>query len=61
MTFINRSPDMAAMHQDSSENRDTIQEKLMEVFGVNTKTIYTFRVLKYIAVFRIAYLLRKKS
>lgn len=32
--YILRSPDMAAMHQDTSENRDTIQEKLMEIFGI---------------------------
>ncbi|XP_071694853.1 probable hexokinase-like 2 protein [Rutidosis leptorrhynchoides] len=32
--YILRSPDMAAMHQDTSENRDAIQEKLMQVFGI---------------------------
>ncbi|XP_023748026.1 probable hexokinase-like 2 protein [Lactuca sativa] len=29
-----RSPDMAAMHQDTSENRDAVHEKLLEVFGI---------------------------
>ncbi|GKF83536.1 probable hexokinase-like 2 protein, partial [Tanacetum coccineum] len=33
------SPDMAAMHQDSSENRDTVQEKLMEVFGITNTSL----------------------
>nr|XP_043608489.1 probable hexokinase-like 2 protein [Erigeron canadensis] len=37
--YILRSPDMAAMHQDTSENRDTIQEKLMEVFGITYTTL----------------------
>ncbi|KAL8200511.1 hypothetical protein R6Q57_011850 [Mikania cordata] len=32
--YILRSPDMAAMHQDTSENREAVQEKLMEVFGI---------------------------
>ncbi|CAI9263841.1 unnamed protein product [Lactuca saligna] len=29
-----RSPDMAAMHQDTSENRDAVHEKLLEIFGI---------------------------
>ncbi|XP_024974904.1 probable hexokinase-like 2 protein [Cynara cardunculus var. scolymus] len=33
-----RSPDMAAMHQDTTENRDTVQEKLLEVFGIASST-----------------------
>ncbi|PWA67616.1 hexokinase-like 3 [Artemisia annua] len=37
--YIFRSPDMAAMHQDSSENRDTVQEKLMEVFGITNTSL----------------------
>lgn len=31
-----RSPDMAAMHQDTSEDREVVSEKLKEVFGVRT-------------------------
>lgn len=30
-----RSPDMAAMHQDISEDRDIVNKKLKEVFGVS--------------------------
>nr|GEV23283.1 probable hexokinase-like 2 protein [Tanacetum cinerariifolium] len=37
--YILRSPDMAAMHQDSSENRDTVQEKLIEVFGITNASL----------------------
>lgn len=38
---------MAAMHQDTSENRDAVQEKLMEVFGVKSETINTTRKLTF--------------
>ncbi|MFS8033075.1 putative hexokinase, ATPase, nucleotide binding domain-containing protein [Helianthus anomalus] len=37
--YILRSPDMAAMHQDTSENRDAVQEKLMEVFGIASTSL----------------------
>ncbi|XP_076919951.1 putative hexokinase-like 2 protein [Bidens hawaiensis] len=37
--YILRSPDMAAMHQDTSENHDAVQEKLMEVFGIAHTTL----------------------
>ena len=30
----NRSPDMAAMHQDTSEDHEVVHEKLMEIFRV---------------------------
>ncbi|KAI3502969.1 hypothetical protein L1887_31401 [Cichorium endivia] len=32
--YLLRSPDMAAMHQDTSENRDAVHEKLFEIFGI---------------------------
>lgn len=31
---IGRSPDMAVMHQDTSEDYEIIDEKLTEIFGV---------------------------
>lgn len=34
---------MAAMHQDTSENRDAVQEKLLAVFGVKTETRSNFK------------------
>lgn len=33
---MNRSPDMAAMHQDTSEDHEVVDEKLKEIFGVRT-------------------------
>ncbi|KAJ6288256.1 hypothetical protein OIU76_024282 [Salix suchowensis] len=33
-----RSPDMAAMHQDTSEDRDVVGEKLKEIFGITNST-----------------------
>ncbi|XP_004289383.1 PREDICTED: probable hexokinase-like 2 protein [Fragaria vesca subsp. vesca] len=32
------SPDMAAMHQDTSDNREVVGEKLKEVFGITKST-----------------------
>ncbi|RDX70365.1 putative hexokinase-like 2 protein, partial [Mucuna pruriens] len=34
--YLLRSPDMAAMHQDTSEDREIVSEKLGEVFGINS-------------------------
>lgn len=31
---------MAAMHQDTSEDHEVINEKLMEIFGVRLATIH---------------------
>ncbi|KAB2055717.1 hypothetical protein ES319_A11G055900v1 [Gossypium barbadense] len=31
--YLLRSPDMAAMHQDTSEDREVVHEKLKEIFG----------------------------
>ncbi|XP_010527158.1 PREDICTED: probable hexokinase-like 2 protein [Tarenaya hassleriana] len=36
--YVLRSPDMAAMHQDTSEDRDTVNEKLKDVFGIDDST-----------------------
>ncbi|KAF5202012.1 Hexokinase-1 [Thalictrum thalictroides] len=36
--YVLRSPDMASMHQDTSENREVIGEKLREVFKINDTT-----------------------
>ncbi|XP_059641262.1 probable hexokinase-like 2 protein [Cornus florida] len=33
-----RSPDMAAMHQDSSEDRDVVDEKLKEIFEITNSS-----------------------
>ncbi|CAJ2635218.1 unnamed protein product [Trifolium pratense] len=33
-----RSPDMAAMHQDTSEDREVVSEKLNEVFGITSSS-----------------------
>lgn len=33
-----RSPDMAAMHQDTSEDHDVVGEKLKEIFGITNST-----------------------
>ncbi|WJX89396.1 hexokinase [Trifolium repens] len=33
-----RSPDMAAMHQDTSEDREVVYEKLNEVFGITSSS-----------------------
>lgn len=32
--YVNRSPDMAEMHQDTSEDHQVVAEKLKEIFGV---------------------------
>ncbi|MCI42458.1 hexokinase-like 2, partial [Trifolium medium] len=32
------SPDMAAMHQDTSEDREVVSEKLNEVFGITSSS-----------------------
>ncbi|GMI67231.1 hexokinase-like 3 [Hibiscus trionum] len=37
--FLLRSPDMAAMHQDTSEDREVVHEKLKEVFGITKSTV----------------------
>lgn len=34
--FSLRSPDMAAMHQDTSEDYEIVQQKLKDVFDVRT-------------------------
>ncbi|CAH1413427.1 unnamed protein product [Lactuca virosa] len=39
-----RSPDMAAMHQDTSENRDAVHEKLLEVFGKSPDYIILYDI-----------------
>ena len=39
LTFENRSPDMAAMHQDTSEDHEVVDEKLKEIFGVRFSCI----------------------
>ncbi|KAL2522621.1 putative hexokinase-like 2 protein [Forsythia ovata] len=36
--YLLRSPDMAAMHQDTSEDFETVDEKLNEIFGINNST-----------------------
>ncbi|OIW19159.1 hypothetical protein TanjilG_13941 [Lupinus angustifolius] len=36
--YILSTPDMAAMHQDTSEDREVVSEKLKEVFGINSCT-----------------------
>lgn len=38
----NRSPDMAAMHQDTSEDYEVVNEKLNEIFEVIIFHIITF-------------------
>ncbi|CAN8328427.1 unnamed protein product [Cochlearia groenlandica] len=37
--YILWSPDMAAMHQDISDNRDIVNKKLNEVFGITDSTL----------------------
>ncbi|KAF8109638.1 hypothetical protein N665_0094s0103 [Sinapis alba] len=37
--YILGSPDMAAMHQDISEDRDIVNKKLKEVFGIMDSTV----------------------
>lgn len=34
-SYMFSSPDMAAMHQDISEDRDIVNKKLKDVFGVS--------------------------
>ncbi|KAI9164759.1 hypothetical protein LWI28_001485 [Acer negundo] len=36
--YLLRSPDMAAMHQDTSEDHEVVNEKLQEIFGINNST-----------------------
>ncbi|MBA0617038.1 hypothetical protein Godav_026515 [Gossypium davidsonii] len=36
--YLLRSPDMAAMHQDTSEDREVVHEKLKEIFGITNLT-----------------------
>ncbi|KAL7101579.1 hypothetical protein ACP275_08G063100 [Erythranthe tilingii] len=36
--YLLRSPDMAAMHQDTSEDYEVVQEKLNEIFDINNST-----------------------
>ncbi|TYG43935.1 hypothetical protein ES288_D11G058300v1 [Gossypium darwinii] len=36
--YLLRSPDMAAMHQDASEDREVVHEKLKEIFGITNLT-----------------------
>ncbi|KAA8546632.1 hypothetical protein F0562_002629 [Nyssa sinensis] len=36
--YLLRSPDMAAMHQDTSEDREMVDEKLKEIFGITNST-----------------------
>ncbi|TYJ08190.1 hypothetical protein E1A91_A11G057000v1 [Gossypium mustelinum] len=39
--YLLRSPDMAAMHQDTSEDREVVHEKLKEIFGITNLTTMT--------------------
>ncbi|KAH1079991.1 hypothetical protein J1N35_019752 [Gossypium stocksii] len=39
--YLLRSPDMAAMHQDTSEDREVVHEKLKEIFGITSLTTMT--------------------
>ncbi|CAK9150591.1 unnamed protein product [Ilex paraguariensis] len=36
--YLLRSPDMAAMHQDTSEDHEVVNEKLEEIFGITNST-----------------------
>ncbi|KAJ9670379.1 hypothetical protein PVL29_026736 [Vitis rotundifolia] len=36
--YLLRSPDMAAMHQDTSEDHEVVREKLMEIFRITNST-----------------------
>ncbi|RVX23948.1 putative hexokinase-like 2 protein [Vitis vinifera] len=36
--YLLRSPDMAAMHQDTSEDHEVVHEKLMEIFRITNST-----------------------
>ncbi|KAK6258723.1 Hexokinase [Theobroma cacao] len=36
--YLLRPPDMAAMHQDTSEDREVVHEKLKEIFGITNST-----------------------
>ncbi|KAH7846416.1 hypothetical protein Vadar_013797 [Vaccinium darrowii] len=36
--YMLRSPDMAAMHQDTSEDHEVVDEKLKELFGITNST-----------------------
>ncbi|KAK1589354.1 hypothetical protein Q3G72_033115 [Acer saccharum] len=36
--YLLRSPDMAAMHQDTSEDHEVVNEKLQEIFGITNST-----------------------
>ncbi|XWS29643.1 hypothetical protein CRYUN_Cryun24cG0047100 [Craigia yunnanensis] len=36
--YLLRSPDMAVMHQDTSEDREVVHEKLEEIFGITNST-----------------------
>ncbi|KAF8377702.1 hypothetical protein HHK36_031086 [Tetracentron sinense] len=38
MPYVLRSPDMAAMHQDTSEDREVVGEKLECIFGITVST-----------------------
>ncbi|KAG4173285.1 hypothetical protein ERO13_A11G049500v2 [Gossypium hirsutum] len=39
--YLLRSPDMSAMHQDTSEDREVVHEKLKEIFGITNLTTMT--------------------
>ncbi|XVE82995.1 hypothetical protein DITRI_Ditri16bG0050800 [Diplodiscus trichospermus] len=36
--YLLRTPDMAAMHQDTSEDHEVVNEKLKEIFGITNST-----------------------
>ncbi|CAM8992099.1 unnamed protein product [Rhodiola kirilowii] len=40
-----RSPDMAAMHQDTSEDRQVVNEKLQEIFGISNSSPFAREVV----------------
>uniref|UniRef100_A0A7N0VD76 Phosphotransferase n=1 Tax=Kalanchoe fedtschenkoi TaxID=63787 RepID=A0A7N0VD76_KALFE len=45
VSYMLRSPDMAAMHQDTSEDRQVVNEKLQEIFGISDSTPFAREVV----------------
>ncbi|XP_021890459.1 probable hexokinase-like 2 protein, partial [Carica papaya] len=43
--YILRSPDMAAMHQDTSEDREILDVKLREIFGIKNSSVMVREVV----------------
>ena len=49
-SYMFSSPDMAAMHQDISEDREIVNKKLKDVFGVSI-CIFNFKFMIFFFIF----------